>query len=432
MSIAMTVPANSKSARAGRTPRETVARVASLPAARAAMDWLRDQEKKFCEWQLEMSAIPAPPFQEAERAAWLRRRFEELGLQATHIDEAGNVIGMRPGLISAAPCVAVTAHIDTVLSPGNIPVRRQGRKLTGPGICDNGAGVTALLALAGCLEASGVKHSASIVFIGSVGEEGEGDLRGMRHIFSQSHWKEEIAHTLVVDGAGTESVVPRALGSRRFEVTVRGRGGHSWSDFGEPNPIVTLAHAIVEFYKTEGSQQAGARSAYNVGAISGGGSVNAIPQSASMRVDLRSESAAELDRLERDLRTAVAASASAELGDQASRLAKPRGNGDRGMECEIRCIGDRPSARLSEDSRLLHVVRAVDAYLGIESKLHCSSTDANIPLALGREAVSVGAGGSGGAAHSVEEWYDPAGRELGLHRILLAVLALAETLPAAD
>ena len=409
-----------------------------MPGVRAAMDWLRDQEKQFCEWQLEISAIPAPPFQEAERAAWLRRRFEALGLRAAHIDEAGNVIAMRPGLDPVARCVAATAHIDTVLSPRNFPVRRQGGKLTGPGICDNAAGVTALLALAGCLEAAGVQHSAPIVLIGSVGEEGEGDLRGMRHIFSQPHWKDEIAYTLVVDGAGTESIVTRALGSRRFEVTVRGPGGHSWSDFGEPNPIVALARAIAEFYKTEESQPAGARSAYNVGAISGGGPVNAIPQSASMRVDLRAESVAELDRLEKSLRAAVGESVAAELETHASGHASPRRNGqpafdgERREEYEIRCIGDRPSARLGDDSRLLQAVRAVDAYLGIQSRLHCSSTDANIPLALGREAISVGAGGSGGAAHSAEEWFDPAGRELGLHRILLAVLALAETLPAAE
>jgi di/tripeptidase len=237
----------------------------------------------------------------------------------------------------------------------------------------------------------------------------------MRHLFSSEPWKDSIARTLVVDGAGTETIVKQALGSRRFEVTLRGKGGHSWSDFGDPNPIAQLARAVSEFYKTPASSAPKKKSAYNVGVIAGGTSVNSIPESASMRVDLRAESEEEIKRLESALRAAV---------EQALK-GNAQAAAGRKLSAEIRKIGDRPAAELVPGARILQIARAVDAHLGIRSRLHVSSTDANIPLALGREAVSIGAGGAGGGAHTLNEWFDPAGRDLGLKRILLMVLALA-------
>ena len=414
-------------------PRQQIVRTAELRSVHRAFAWFQNHEEELSQLQLEISAIPAPPFGEAPRAAWLKKRFADLGLKQVEIDQAGNVIGVREGSNSSSNSarVAVLSHIDTVFPEGTpLKFRSQAGKLYGPGISDNGSGLVALLAVAEALRWADVRHVNDIVFAGTVGEEGEGNLRGVRHFFAQPEWLGSIEYTLVVDGAGTETVVSQALGSRRFEISLRGKGGHSWSDFGEPNPIAVLARAIADLYKTEVPNAARKKSAYNVGVIEGGTSVNSIPESASMRVDLRSESQEELERLERELRAAVARAVrnskklSADNEDGGGKRA-PESEKEPALKCEIRCIGERPAAELAPGAKMLHVLRAVDAHLGINSRIHCSSTDANIPLALGKEALSIGAGGAGGGAHTLNEWYDPSGRDLGLKRILLAVLALA-------
>lgn len=429
-----------KSRRAGgdsTQPRQRVAQVAGQRPVHEAFAWFRAHENTLSDWQMEITHIPAPPFGEAARGQWLKSRFEELGLQQVEIDQAGNVTGIRGGSGEQSSYLALSAHMDTVFPAGTaIEIRREAGKLLGPGISDNGSGLTALLATAAAMQACRLTHSLPIVFVANVGEEGEGDLRGMRHIFSNPQWKDSIAYTLIVDGAGTDTLVNRALGSRRFEVTIRGKGGHSWSDFGEPNPIAILSRAIADFYNIEIPARFKKRSAYNVGVIEGGTSVNSIPESASMRVDLRSESGEEIERLEAALRRCLAdAMAGGAMNDLANNSAagekqaeKKSGEsaGAAGVQCAIRRIGDRPSAELAEDARILQVMKAVDQHLGIHSRPHCASTDANIPLSLGREAITIGAGGSGGGAHTLNEWFDPLGRDLGLKRILLALLTLAE------
>ncbi len=391
-------------------------RLAGLREVHLAMEWFRSHERELRDWQLEVAAIPAPPFGESNRAHWLRARFAELGLQNVHVDKLGNVLGLRPGADLNEKLVAVTAHIDTVFSAETpLNIRREGDRLCGAGISDNGAGIVGLLALASALRVAEVGHSTGLLFIGNVGEEGEGDLRGMRHIFCESPWKDRIGPTVVLDGAAIDTVVTQALGSRRFQVTVQGPGGHSWSDFGVPNPIVVLSRAIARFSRTE--LPAEPKISTNVGVISGGTSVNSIPESATMRVDIRSASPQEMDRVERALREAVA--------EAASEYPKRARNGSKGITYDIQPIGCRPAAELDPNARILHVIRAVDAHLGNRARPHRASTDANIPLSLGREAISIGAGGSGGGAHTLQEWYDPAGRDLGLKRVLLAVLALA-------
>lgn len=392
---------------------QEIARLAGLPPVQSAFRWFVSQEPQIAEWQMQLAGIPAPPFGESERAAWLAERFRELGLDDVHLDEVGNVFGIRRGLEPSNKFLAVTAHMDTVFPAGTaLRPRREGTRLYGPGISDNGAGVAALLAAAAALQEAGIRHLGPLVFIGNVGEEGEGDLRGMRHIFADPHWSEAIASTLVLDGAGTDSIVAEALGSRRFEVVVRGPGGHSWSDFGAPNPIIVLARAIERFAQVRVA--AVPKTTFNVGVIRGGTSVNSIPESASMRVDLRSTSAAEIDRLEMALRAAL---------DQAVTVDGGRmRNGALTYEASV--IGSRPAGELESNARILRVIRAVDSHLGNPSQVQRASTDANIPLSLGREAVAIGGGGAGGGAHTVQEWFDSVGRELALKRILLAVLAL--------
>ena len=400
------------------TVQKEVARIAALAEVRSAGEWLRSQESRFAEFQMEVARIAAPPFGEGIRAAWLADRFREIGLNDVETDKVGNVFAVHPGYGNRY--VALSAHIDTVF-PASTPlnVRQQGSRLYGPGVSDNGAGIAAILAVAEALQTTRIPHALPFVFIGNVGEEGEGDLRGMRHVFATPRWKNSIAYSIVVDGAGSDTVVAEALGSRRFEVIVRGPGGHSWSDFGAPNPIIVLSRTIDVFSLTP--VPVSPKTTFNVGVIRGGTSVNSIPESASMRVDLRSTSMAEIDRLERALRTALARAVATENQAAASQTArKPQA-----VQSEVVEIGNRPAGELTPDARVLKVIRAVDAHLGNAAQVQRASTDANIPLSLGREAIAIGGGGSGGGAHTLQEWFDCNGRDLGLKRILLTMLALA-------
>jgi len=399
---------------------QEIARLSSLPEIRSAFAWLRAQEPQFAHWQLELARIPAPPFGEAARAAWLAEKFRDLGLDDVHNDDVGNVFGTHPG--RGKGYVALSAHVDTVFPAGTpLNIKHQGNRLYGPGVSDNGAGVTAMLAIAALLCAVRIRHDLHFVFMGNVGEEGEGDLRGMRHIFSAPRWKDSIAYSVVLDGAGSDTIVAEALGSRRFEVIVRGPGGHSWSDFGAPNPILVLARAIQAF--TETPVPLSPKTTFNVGVIRGGTSVNSIPESASMRVDIRSTSMAEMERLEQALRLALDHAVEDE-----SQASEKRASSQRrpfGLSCEVVVIGNRPAGELDTNAPILQVIRAVDAQLGNAAQVQRASTDANIPLSLGREAIAIGGGGLGGGAHTLQEWFDCSGRELGLKRILLTLLALA-------
>ncbi|MGZ4811429.1 MAG: M20/M25/M40 family metallo-hydrolase [Terriglobales bacterium] len=400
-----------------------VARIAALAPVEAATAWFLAHGELLLERQMEVTRIPAPPFGETARAEWLAARFRELGLEEVHIDGIGNVIGIRPGA-AAQPepkYLAVTAHMDTVFPAGTgVIVRRENNRLYGPGISDNSAGITALLALAGALQHAEIRTEWPLAFIGNVGEEGEGDVRGMRYIFAEACWRDAIAATLVLDGAGTDTVVTEALGSKRFLVTLFGPGGHSWSDFGTANPIVVLARAIDQFARTP--IPASPKTTFNIGVISGGTSVNSIPETASIKVDIRSVAGEQVERLERALRDAVERAVSQE----------PRttfgGRSHSGLAADIKLIGSRPAARLGAGSPLLAVIQAVDTLLDNNARLQRASTDANIPLSQGRDAVAIGAGGAGGGAHTLHEWYDPTGRDLGLRRILLTVLAVAGVL----
>jgi len=399
---------------------EEIARLASVSEVRSALQWFRDQEAEFARWQMELSRIPAPPFGEGARADWVSEQFRALGIKEVSKDRMENVVAFRKGRQESI--LSISAHIDTVF-PENTPlnIRRQGNKLYGPGISDNAAGVTALLALAAAVENFNLPHELSLLFIGNVGEEGEGDLRGMRYIFGESQWKDSILTSLVIDGAGMDTIVAEALGSRRFEVIVRGPGGHSWSDFGAPNPIVVLGRAIHIFSQTRVSNSP--KTTFNIGVIRGGTSVNSIPESASMRVDIRSSSPAEIDRLDLELRRAI---------DQAIQEEETRSTQKRdplqhrsGLMAEMVPIGNRPGGELDPNSLIVRIARAVDAHLGNTAQIQRASTDANIPISLGREAIAIGAGGNGGGAHTLQEWFDPSGRAVGLARILLIALALA-------
>jgi len=390
-----------------------IARIAEMRSVHAAFSYLHNQELEFRRWQRELTEIPAPPFGEAARSEWLLQRFTALGLENVQRDDLGNVLGFLHN--ASAPLIGISAHLDTVFPQGTaLQTREEGNRLYGPGISDNAAGVIALLAVANALKKTLLKPATNILFIGNVGEEGEGNLRGMRHLFAASAWRDAIQSLLVIDGAGTDTYVNQALGSRRFEITFRGPGGHSWSDFGVPNPIILLARALARFSEVQAPESP--RTTFNVGVVSGGTSVNSIPESATARVDLRSASMEELQKLEDRLRECVAeAWREAPLSHRSGELK---------VTLAIENIGDSPAAELPKDARILQIVRAVDKHLRIESSPRLASTDANVPLALQIEATTIGAGGDGGGAHTLREWFDCSNRDLGLKRILLVLLAL--------
>jgi tripeptide aminopeptidase len=378
---------------------------------RECLQWFTREKQWINETHLQLCRVPAPTFLEAERAAWFLEQFRGFGWNAS-IDRAGNVIAIE----GDGPYIALTAHLDTVLAPrhkDDVTVDADGR-FRGPGVSDNGAGLTALLAVARLWKNGGnlPERGLNLLLAANTGEEGEGNLIGMRHLAKQSPLARKIEAFVVVDGANTEHITSRALGSRRFEITFTGPGGHSWSDYGVGNPLHALCRAVALFSETrlEGSP----KSAVNVGLIEGGSSVNAIPQMARAKVDIRSESNEKMDELVEILTAAV---------DRARDLENQRATGGR-VTGKLKEIGSRPAAALPENAAILQYVRAVDAHLGIRSHLDCSSTDANIPLSLGLPAVAIGAGGVGGGAHTTQEWYRPEGRDLGLKRIFLTLLLL--------
>jgi acetylornithine deacetylase/succinyl-diaminopimelate desuccinylase-like protein len=377
------------------------------------------------DWQTELVTIPAPPFGEQARSIWMAARFTEAGLSRVQIDEIGNVLGFLPAANlspeSTGPIVVLSAHLDTVF-PAETPLNPvvNGDRLEAPGACDNGAGVAGLLAISNALVESQVELPASLLFLGNVGEEGEGDLRGVRHLYNQVALAGRIAAHIVLDGAGADSAVTQALGSKRYHVLISGPGGHSFTDAGTPNPIAALASALAVLSQTALPDDP--RTTLNLGTVSGGTSVNSIPESAQASIDFRSTGPDQLLRLEVALHRAVE-----DAVEHANAAAKARPIAGKGsLSFSIQKIGDRPAAQLPADSTLLETLRGVDRHLGLRTDLRLGSTDANIPLSLSVPALSMGAGGEGGGAHTRSEWYSAKGREVGLKRVLLLTLAMTE------
>jgi len=296
-----------------------------------------------------------------------------------------------------------------------------GNRILGPGACDNAAGLTALLGLAAAMRFANIAPPMPILFAANVCEEGEGDLRGIRHIFTNGSYSGRIAGSLALEGSGTGIAVTRALGSRRFRVTVSGPGGHSWTDADTPNPISILSRGIAtlaalsSFVPPTGDRP---RSTFSPGYITGGTSINSIPESATVLLDIRSTDPDQLDLLADTVRTTF----TDVMPFQNSMQNIPQ------TSLEIDLIGDRPAAALPDNSPLLDTLRAVDRHLGIRTELHLGSTDANIPLSLGVPSAALASGGTGGGIHTLAEWYDPTGREVALRRLLLVILDLAQSL----
>ncbi|HTV09665.1 MAG TPA: M20/M25/M40 family metallo-hydrolase [Candidatus Aquilonibacter sp.] len=442
-------------------------RITALAADRAvhrAFHWLHLHEAQLQRWHRELLAIPAPPFGEAPRAQWMLSRLRELGLINAHVDAEGNALAelssantviqseasrsdakskdrdaahttttAHPFATSQAtadePVILLSAHLDTVFPAGTdcTPRERDG-KLLCPGATDNGAGLTALLAIAAALRHAEINPACTILFAANVGEEGEGDLRGMRHLFSHSPYAKRIGAAIALEGCGNATVVDRALGSRRLRVEITGPGGHSWADAGRPSPITALAAALTALSRL--ALPANPRTTLNCGMISGGTSINSIPSTAQADLDLRSISSEELDSLETIVLSTLSKCVKEEArrgrtrDPQSSRETLPIREAPirEALQIKVRRIGDRAAGALASDSTLAASLRAVDRHLNLKTESRIGSTDANLPLSLGIPALAIGAGGNGGGIHTLDEWYAPDGRELALRRILLLLL----------
>jgi tripeptide aminopeptidase len=401
-------------------------RIAALATDRGvhrAFAWLYLHEAQMRRWQMEFLGIAAPPFGEAERAAWFYERFREMGLVDARVDAAGNAVAelRAAGAGDGAPVLMLSAHLDTVFPAGtDCAPREDEAKILGPGACDNGAGLTALLGLAASLKHAEIVPGCTILFAANVGEEGEGDLRGMRHLFAEAPYAGRVRAAIALEGSGDSMVVDRALGSRRLRVTIAGPGGHSWADAGKANPIMTLAAALVELGRLR--LPARPRTTLSCGVIRGGTSVNSIPELAAADLDLRSVSGMELDRVELGVLETLTRIVDVEN----------QRRGEAALKLHVERIGNRAAGALAASSGLAMSLKAVDRHLGIATEARIGSTDANLPLSLGVPALAIGAGGVGWGIHTLQEGYDPTGRDLALRRALLLLLDMCSMTAESD
>jgi acetylornithine deacetylase/succinyl-diaminopimelate desuccinylase-like protein len=395
--------------------------LARMPAVARARQILRERDAETMADLLELVQIPAPSMGEARRARRFQERCRECGLEDTQLDEVGNLLAFLPHRTDlaeradAAP-IMIAAHLDTVFPEGtDLVPRREGSRISAPGIGDNTRGLAALLALARALTGAAIRTMHPVVFVATVGEEGAGDLRGVKHLFREgSAWRDASAF-IAVDGTGRRRIVNQAIGSRRLRIVLAGPGGHSWADWGRANPIHALGQAIGELAGMISSEQS--RDTRTVARIGGGTSSNTIPAEAWLELDLRSKESGSLADLEARARAAVESAVREE--DQRRRA------GTSGLEMRVEVMGARPAGVSPPDAPLVDDAAAAAIYTGENPELAASSTDANVPISLGIPAITLGAGGRSGGAHTSGEWYEDEGGIAGLERLLLTILDVA-------
>jgi tripeptide aminopeptidase len=391
-----------------------VARIAQRPDVVRALRHIEQQKPAARRELITLTEIPAPPFAEERRAAAYAQMLREAGADSVYLDEIGNVIALRRGT-SRDRTVVLSGHLDTVFPEGtDVTVRERGDTLFAPGIGDDTQGLIVVLHALRGMVAADVRTDADVLFIGTVGEEGLGDLRGVKHLFRDGGPR--IDAFISVDGGSDEGITNEALGSRRYRIAFNGPGGHSWGAFGTANPAHALGRAILSFDTTAArfTAEPGPRTSYNVGRIGGGTSVNSVPFEAWAEVDMRSQSQERLLAIDSLFRTRVQAA----LTEQ-NRLVR------RGAELtlELELVGDRPSGVTPPGTPLLERAKAVTLWFGNEPRLGSSSTDSNIPISMGVPAVTIGRGGVGGDAHAPGEWWLDVNSELATQRALIIILA---------
>jgi tripeptide aminopeptidase len=392
--------------------------VLSDPRLRPVRARVRETDERTLAEQLELVSIPAPPFGEEARGTRVLERFRELGLAEVGRDEVGNVLGAIPG--AGAGTVVVAAHLDTVFAAATeLTPRRENGRIYVPGITDNARGLAGMLAVARLLASAGVRPQRTLVFAATVGEEGAGDLRGVKHLFREGGALRRTDAFVALDGSGLRRIVHRAIGSRRLRVEIAGPGGHSWADRGAPNPIVALGAAAARMSALALPEPT--RTSLTVARIGGGTSINAIPGGAWLELDLRSEGPGVLPGVEESVRAILARA----VADEEARGRAQAGS----LALRIQVIGDRPSGETPQRDPLVQAAHAITFALGQKPELVGSSTDANVPMALGIPAVAIGVGGDSGGIHTTDEWYSNENGALGVERALLIVLAAAGVEP---
>lgn len=414
-------------AQAGRT-----AGLAALavPAVRRALDLLAAADAETLADQVALAAIPAPTGDEGPRGQAVRERLAATGLADIAVDAVGNVTARWPGS-GGGGTVALAAHLDTVFPAGtDLTVRREGRRYLAPGIGDNARGLAALLAVARAVARVPLRCRADLLFVASVGEEGLGNLRGVRHLFESSPVGRRITHFIALDGCDARRVVRQAVGSRRWRITVTGPGGHSWGAPGEPSAVHALAELIARLAALP--LPAEPRTSLNVGLAAGGSAVNAVAAEAWCIVEVRSTEEQVLDRLEAAVRATTDEAILVEAGRKPAAGGRQAGErraagpgGREGLAAVVETLGVRPCGETPAGDPLVLAARAATRALGLEPTEPSSSTDANVPISLGVSAVTLGAGGRGGGAHTREEWYENEDGVLGVQRALLTALEVA-------
>ncbi len=375
--------------------RDEIISLARKPVVKQAFDYILAEDDQTIKNLITLTEIPAPPFKEDERGIAFSKMFKDLGLDSVWIDEVGNVLAIRKGK-TGTKTIALDAHLDTVFPEGtDVTVRISGDTLFAPGISDDTKGLANLLTVIKTLNVNNIQTDHDILFVGSVGEEGLGDLRGVKHLFREGGPK--IDSWIAIDGGQIGRVNNKGLGSHRYRVTFKGPGGHSWGAFGLANPHHALGKAISLFVaEADKFTSYGARTSYNVGVIGGGTSVNSIPFESSMEIDMRSESPARLDSIDAILQTAVQEALAYQ--NKLSRIGEK-------LTVDVDQIGNRPSGELSESLPLIQRTMACTALFGKRPRLTRGSTNSNIPISMGIPAVTIGRGGVGANAHSLDEWW---------------------------
>jgi tripeptide aminopeptidase len=395
-----------------------MARVAADPAVTEAFRKIHDLEAPSVHDLIRLTEIPAPPFMEADRAAAFADMLRAAGADSVWIDGAGNVLALRRGLVGGRT-VALDGHLDTVFPPDvDVTVRVRGDTLFAPGIGDDTRGLIVVRNVLHAMVETGIRTRDDVLFVGTVGEEGLGDLRGVKHLFGEDSHGPRIDAFISVDGGDERRVKTRAVGSHRYRVTYRGPGGHSWGAFGLANPHHALGRAITRFADSAGpfTDRAAERTTFSVGRIGGGTSVNSIAYESWMEVDLRSLDPSSLHALDALFQEAVRHGVDAE--NRARRRGAP-------LEVHIDQVGLRPAASMAMETPLIQRALAATRQLGLEPTTGSGSTNANIPMARGIPATTIGRGGVGGGAHSLDEWWLPLRPELAVQKALLIVLSEA-------
>ena len=395
----------------------TIREVMASDTYRSAVGTLTAEHDRTVEDIITLTQIAAPSFKEETRAQAFRAMAEAHGLKNVEIDAEGNVTGMRPG-IGNGPLICVAAHLDTVFPAGTeLTVRREGTKLFAPGVGDDTRSLAVLLAWLRAMDAANVRTRADVLFVADVGEEGPGDLRGMRHLFQRGPYKDRISAFITVDSPDMEHIAVGGVGSKRYRVTFKGPGGHSYGAFGLVNPMFAMADAITRLGQT--TVPARPKTTYSASVTGGGTSINSIPNSVWTDFDLRSEAPDELARLEAAFLDLIDKAIATENATRSTRAGT--------ITAEIEKIGDRPAGRTDTDTELVQLAHASITAHGFRPSFEFSSTDANIPMSLGIPAIKIGSGGTGGRGHSLEEWIDiaPEPSVRGMAAGLATVMAVA-------